>query len=210
MLPPVGYDRDEGRRWPMILAIHGGPHGCVRRRVLLRAPAPGRRKGYFVLTTNPRASTGYGEDVPVGHVGELGRRGLRRRHGGRRPRRSRDYPVDPERMGVTGYSYGGYLTNWIITRTRSLRRRRHRRRYLELGERLRNGGYTAHQGERVLRPAVGGGGAEEPPRLVAHRATRRACAHPPFSCTGSTITACRSRKPSRCTPRCRSRACPHG
>lgn len=115
LLPPVGYDRAEGTRWPLIVAIHGGPHGSYgaefsfERQLLSGA-------GYFVLYTNPRGSTGYGEDFLWATWGSWGDEDYDDVMAGV-DQVLADYPVDPERMGVTGYSYGGYLTNWIITQT---------------------------------------------------------------------------------------------
>jgi dipeptidyl aminopeptidase/acylaminoacyl peptidase len=115
VLPPVGYDQASTRRWPLILNIHGGPHGSYGNEFSFDRHLQSAA-GYFVLYTNPRASTGYGEAFRWGTWGSWG---------------DEDYddvvagvdhalevwPIDPERMGVTGYSYGGYLTNWIITQT---------------------------------------------------------------------------------------------
>ena len=109
------YNFREGIKYPMILAIHGGPHGQYGYRIspffqFLAA------NGYVVMFTNPRGSSGYGQKFSDGCVGDMG--------GG-------DYKdimacvdyvikmynfIDPERLGVTGGSYGGYMTNWIITR----------------------------------------------------------------------------------------------
>jgi dipeptidyl aminopeptidase/acylaminoacyl peptidase len=113
LIRPVGYR--EGARVPMILSIHGGPHGMY---------APSFRfdyqllahQGYAVLYTNPRGSDGYGQafadaihgdwhTLPfadlmafVDHVVAMG-------------------VADPEALAVTGGSYGGYMTNWIIGHT---------------------------------------------------------------------------------------------
>jgi dipeptidyl aminopeptidase/acylaminoacyl peptidase len=112
VLLPQGYRREE--RYPLILAIHGGPHGADGQsfdfQLQLWASA-----GYVVLFTNPRGSTGYGEDFLWATWG-----------GGWGNLDSEDvlagvdhvlskYSIDETRMGVTGYSYGGFLTNWIVT-----------------------------------------------------------------------------------------------
>ena len=108
-------DFDPSRRYPMILEIHGGPHAAYgvgffhEFRVLATA-------GYVVLYTNPRGSTSYGQEFAnviqyhypgddyrdlMAGVDELVARGY----------------VDPGRLGVTGGSGGGLLTNWVVTHT---------------------------------------------------------------------------------------------
>ncbi len=108
-------DFREGKRYPTLLRIHGGPvsqytYGWDYEAQLFAA------NGYLVVCTNPRGSSGYGkafqmgiwqswgekdtEDVIAGvdHVIELGW-------------------ADPELLGVGGWSYGGILTNYVITQT---------------------------------------------------------------------------------------------
>jgi dipeptidyl aminopeptidase/acylaminoacyl peptidase len=106
---------DPTRRYPLVLDIHGGPHtayGATFDHEFQWMAA----KGYVVLYPNPRGSTSYGQefgnviqyrypgddakDLMAG-VDELVRRGL----------------VDASRLGVTGGSGGGVLTNWLITHT---------------------------------------------------------------------------------------------
>jgi dipeptidyl aminopeptidase/acylaminoacyl peptidase len=114
VLPPLGYRESEGS-WPMILTIHGGPHGAYGNTFAFdRHLMSGA--GYFVLFTNPRASTGYGEEFRWGTWGSWGDEDYDDVMKGVDAALAR-YPIDEERLGVTGYSYGGYLTNWIITQT---------------------------------------------------------------------------------------------
>jgi dipeptidyl aminopeptidase/acylaminoacyl peptidase len=106
---------DASKKYPLILEIHGGPHtayGSSFTHEFLWMAA----KGYVVLYTNPRGSTSYGQDfgniiqfhypgddykdLMLG-VDEVLKRGY----------------VDSTRMGVTGGSGGGVLTNWTITQT---------------------------------------------------------------------------------------------
>lgn len=118
MLPARGYrhgdDAADGG-FPMILQIHGGPHGAYGNdfsfdRQLLSA------NGYMVLYVNPRASTGYGEDFRWATWGGWGFKDYEDVMAGV-DHAVVQYAVDTDRMGVTGYSYGGFLTNWIITQT---------------------------------------------------------------------------------------------
>lgn len=125
MLPARGHRSatgPEARRpsaepggFPLILQIHGGPHGTYGNdfsfdRQLLAA------HGYMVLYVNPRASTGYGEDFRWATWGGWGFKDYEDVMAGVDHAIAR-YDVDTTRMGVTGYSYGGFLTNWIVTQT---------------------------------------------------------------------------------------------
>ena len=122
-------------------------------------------QGYMVLYTNPRASTGYGEDFRWGTWGGWGFNDYDDVMAGV-DHAIDNYRIDTGRMGVTGYSYGGYLTKLGHHADRSLRGRHRRGLHLQLGERLRCGRHPPHQGERVLRPALGGAWSGEPAALV--------------------------------------------
>jgi dipeptidyl aminopeptidase/acylaminoacyl peptidase len=115
VIPPVGYSEGGGEGWPMVLNMHGGPHGSYGNSFSFPFHLQSAR-GYFVVYTNPRASTGYGEAFRWGTWGSWGDEDYDDVMAGVDEALAR-YPIDPERMGVTGYSYGGYLTNWIITQT---------------------------------------------------------------------------------------------
>lgn len=115
LLRPDGADEgDSPRATPLLVDIHGGPHNAwsplpdhahVYHQLLVA-------QGWSVLLLNPRASDGYGEEFTLGNVGSWGvgdqadflepvaqlvDEGL----------------VDPARIGVTGYSYGGFMTCWL-------------------------------------------------------------------------------------------------
>lgn len=116
ILPPGYRDGEERGGWPLILAIHGGPHGAYGERFdfefQLWATA-----GYIVVYANPRGSSGYGEDFLWATWGG-GWGGLDTDDVMSAVGYALDtWDVDPERLGVTGYSYGGFLTNWLITQT---------------------------------------------------------------------------------------------
>ncbi len=109
------HDADPNEHHPLVLSIHGGPHGAYGNdfslsRQLLAA------NGYFVLFTNPRGSTGYGEDFKWAIWGGWGVLDYQDLMAGVDHVIDR-YPIDVERMGVTGYSYGGFMTNWVIGHT---------------------------------------------------------------------------------------------
>jgi dipeptidyl aminopeptidase/acylaminoacyl peptidase len=113
IMAPIGYE--PGKKYPAILNIHGGPRG-VFGSVFHHEMQLWAARGYFVIFCNPRGSDGRGEAFAnlYGKYGDW------------------DYvnimeftdkcleicpDIDPERLGVTGGSYGGYMTNWIIGHT---------------------------------------------------------------------------------------------
>lgn len=109
-------DFDETKTYPLMLSIHGGPHAMYNTGFNFTFQEFAAR-GYVVLYTNPRGSTGYGSDFA---------NAIRHRYPG-----PIDYAdlmagvdtvldkgfVDPDRMFVTGCSGGGILTTWIIGQT---------------------------------------------------------------------------------------------
>ena len=104
----------EGRR-PLVLEIHGGPHTLygwapfLEWQVLAGA-------GISVLAPNPRGSEGYGEAFNRANLGDWGDGPMVDVVAGV-DQAIADGLADPDRLGVTGGSYGGYLTNWIVGRT---------------------------------------------------------------------------------------------
>ena len=109
---PINYDKN--KKYPAILDIHGGPKTAYGN-IFYHEMQVWANMGYFVIFTNPHGSDGYGnifadirgkygtvdyEDLMnfVDYVVEK-------------------YPIDKNRLGVTGGSYGGYMTNWIIGHT---------------------------------------------------------------------------------------------
>ena len=113
LMKPFGYTA--GRKYPLVLYIHGGPHSSYNEgwfdefQNLAGA-------GFMVLYTNPRGSSGYGADFTYairGHWGEDDYLDLMKAVDlmAARP------DVDSTRMGVTGGSYGGFMTGWITTKT---------------------------------------------------------------------------------------------
>jgi dipeptidyl aminopeptidase/acylaminoacyl peptidase len=113
ILPP-GYDANKGP-YPMILNIHGGPHGAYASSFAFEEQLQAAA-GNIVLYTNPRGSTGYGEKFLWGTWGGWGDRDFEDVMSGV-DYSLKHYNGDPKRLGVTGYSYGGFLTNWIIGHT---------------------------------------------------------------------------------------------
>ncbi len=104
-----------GARAPLVLAIHGGPHGAYGTDFNFQFQWMAAN-GLAVLYTNPRGSTEYGEKHLWATWGGWGGLDYEDVMAGVDHVVAR-YPVDPKRLGVTGYSYGGFLTNWVITQT---------------------------------------------------------------------------------------------
>ncbi len=113
IITPPGFD--PGKKYPSILEIHGGPrvqYGNFFMHEFYYLAA----QGYVVYFCNPRGGQGYGEEHSKAIWNDWG---------------GADYAdlmawadhvsklpyIDPDRMGVTGGSYGGYMTNWIIGHT---------------------------------------------------------------------------------------------
>lgn len=101
--------------YPLILAIHGGPHGAYGS-VFDYEFQWLTTNGYAVVYTNPRGSTGYGEKFLWGTWGGWGKLDYEDVMAGVDYTLDH-YPIDRQHLAVTGYSYGGFLTNWIITQT---------------------------------------------------------------------------------------------
>ena len=115
---PVGYV--PGRRYPTLLVVHGGPAG-VFKATYLAAPsaysvAVFSAEGYAVLRANPRGSSGYGAAFRRGNEKDWGGGDFRDLMAGV-DKVIEMGVADPDRLGVMGWSYGGFMTSWIITQT---------------------------------------------------------------------------------------------
>ncbi|HJZ83179.1 MAG TPA: S9 family peptidase [Pyrinomonadaceae bacterium] len=113
-------DWREDRKYPMILSIHGGPHGMYGYGFNSTFQVLTAR-GYAVLYLNPRGSNGYGQKFADGTINEWGGGDYRDLMTGVDEALKRFSWIDQSRMGVTGGSYGGFMTNWIITQTSRFR-----------------------------------------------------------------------------------------
>ena len=113
-LLPAGVGRQ-----PLALEIHGGPHTLygwaptLEWQILAGA-------GVSVLAANPRGSEGYGEAFNRANLGDWGDGPMADVLAGV-DQAIADGLADPDRLGITGGSYGGYLTNWIVGRTNRFR-----------------------------------------------------------------------------------------
>ncbi len=107
---------DEKKKYPVILSIHGGPHGMHGYSFNPTAQALAAQ-GYAVLLINPRGSSGYGQKFADGCLNDWGGGDYRDLMKGVDVALEKFPFLDKDRMGVMGGSYGGYMTNWIVTQT---------------------------------------------------------------------------------------------
>ncbi|MDX2029336.1 MAG: S9 family peptidase [Blastocatellia bacterium] len=114
LVPPV--DLDEKRSYPVILNVHGGPHSMHGYGFNPTVQALAAR-GYAVLMINPRGSAGYGQKFADGCVNDWGGGDYRDLMKGLDEALARWPFLDKTRLGVMGGSYGGYMTNWVVTQT---------------------------------------------------------------------------------------------
>ena len=120
LLYPENFDA--AKRYPMVVEIHGGPSN------LKSAAWPSAHfdmsvmasLGYFVFFPNPRGSYGEGEAFTKANVKDFGGGDLRDVLAGV-DAVVKKAPVDESRIGVTGWSYGGYMTMWTVTQTQRFR-----------------------------------------------------------------------------------------
>ncbi len=114
---PVGYDRS--LRYPTLLRIHGGPVSQFEAAFNFEAQLFAAN-GYAVVTVNPRGSSGYGQAFSQAIFADWGNKDFEDVMAGV------DYAVthgiaDSSRLGVGGWSYGGILTDYVITKTTRFR-----------------------------------------------------------------------------------------
>jgi dipeptidyl aminopeptidase/acylaminoacyl peptidase len=110
----------ESKNLPLLVLIHGGPYGANGNRFLpiwYAWATLAASEGWLVLEPNYRGSTGYGDQFldevryrPLSLPGKDILFGV--------DQLIRDGIVDPYRLTIGGYSYGGFLTNWLITQTK--------------------------------------------------------------------------------------------
>jgi len=116
MLP---REYDPARKYPLIVEVHGGPAAAVEAQWGSRGGLSANAfsaMGYFVLVPNPRGSFGQGEAFTQANRKDFGYGDLRDILAGIDTVLAK-YPVDPGRIGLTGWSYGGFMTMFAVTQT---------------------------------------------------------------------------------------------
>ena len=116
LLYPANFD--PAKKYPMVVQVHGGPGLAVQSHwpgTLNFAP-PLLASGYFVLEPNPRGSFGQGEAFTRANVKDFGYGDFRDILAGV-DEAIHVAPIDPTRLGLTGWSYGGFMTMWGVTQT---------------------------------------------------------------------------------------------
>ena len=112
-------DYDPAKKYPMIVEVHGGPAAAVTSHWGggggLSANAFSAL-GYFVLEPNPRGSYGQGEAFTQANRKDFGYGDLRDILAGIKAAEAK-YPIDDSRVGITGWSYGGFMTMFAVTQT---------------------------------------------------------------------------------------------
>jgi dipeptidyl aminopeptidase/acylaminoacyl peptidase len=116
LLQPANYD--PSKHYPMIVYVHGGPSSAVLPRWpgVGYGPVPFSSLGYFVLMPNPRGSYGEGEKFTQANRKDFGYGDFRDILAGV-DAVEKKYPVDDKRLGLTGWSYGGFMTMFGVTQT---------------------------------------------------------------------------------------------
>ncbi len=133
---------DPAKKYPMVVQVHGGPGAMAR------SSWPGPHSfgvalssaGYFVFMPNPRGSFGAGEDFARANVKDFGYGDWRDIMTGV-DQALKEAPIDEHRLGLTGWSYGGYMTMWGVTQT-------HRFRAAVAGAGIAN--YQSYYGENQI------------------------------------------------------------
>ena len=115
LLPPRTVE--PGRRYPMVVSVHGGPSGVSTPGWPIRWNAVLPSQDYFLFLPNPRGSYGQGDAFTRGNVKEFGYGDFDDILKGVDEAVKSTPAIDPEKVGIAGWSYGGYMAMWAVTRT---------------------------------------------------------------------------------------------
>jgi len=113
LLKPPGFDRS--RRYPVIIDIHGGPNGFHASRFRPNDQLLATN-GFIVVLPNPRGSTSFGRHFTMQVLGDRGGEDYKDLMAVADYVEQLPY-VDPERIAIFGYSYGGFMTAWMLGQT---------------------------------------------------------------------------------------------
>ncbi|MBV9495641.1 MAG: S9 family peptidase, partial [Acidobacteria bacterium] len=109
-------DYSPSKRYPLVVWVHGGPAGVMQNKWPRDEMTILAQRGYFVFYPNPRGSFGFGEKFTQGNVKDFGYGDLRDIDRGV-DAVLQQYPIDPKRLGLAGWSYGGFMAMWVVTQT---------------------------------------------------------------------------------------------
>ena len=109
------HNYDLRKQYPLVVNVHGGP-AWLQSQGWGGAAAALATQGYFVLRPNPRGSAGEGEEFEQANVKDFGYGDLRDIVAGVN-KVVETLPVDRNRIGIFGWSYGGYMAMWAVTQT---------------------------------------------------------------------------------------------
>jgi dipeptidyl aminopeptidase/acylaminoacyl peptidase len=113
---PLNFD--PAKKYPMIVSVHGGPGLAIQSKWPVAGhfemAMPGA--GYFLLQPNPRGSFGQGEAFTRANIKDFGYGDWKDILAGV-DEAIKIAPIDPDRLGLTGWSYGGYMTMWGVTQS---------------------------------------------------------------------------------------------
>lgn len=114
IMKPAMYE--EGQKYPLVLNIHGGPH-MMYGNTFIHEMQLFAAKGYGVVYVNPRGSHGYSQTFVNGCRNDYGRGDYQDLMQAVDAVIDENSWIDQERLAVTGGSYGGFMTNWIVGHT---------------------------------------------------------------------------------------------
>jgi dipeptidyl aminopeptidase/acylaminoacyl peptidase len=111
-------DFDPNKKYPLVVRVHGGPGAAVLSEWPSSSDyySPLAGAGYFVFQPNPRGSFGQGEAFTRANVKDFGYGDFKDIMAGV-DEAIKVAPIDPDRLGICGWSYGGYMTMWAVTQT---------------------------------------------------------------------------------------------
>jgi dipeptidyl aminopeptidase/acylaminoacyl peptidase len=104
------------KKYPLVVNVHGGPSAACASHWDSKMMGAESAMGYFAFCPNPRGSYGQGEDFTRGNIKDFGGGDFRDIIAGI-DAISKEFPIDPHRIGIRGHSYGGYMTMWAETQT---------------------------------------------------------------------------------------------
>lgn len=114
VMRPAGFRA--GQRYPTVLQIHGGPHGAYGEAFFHEFHVL-TGQGFALVYTNPRGSQGYGQRFTAATHHDWGGKDYEDIMRGLDAAIARHPFIDPDRLGVAGGSYGGFMTNWVVGHT---------------------------------------------------------------------------------------------